>query len=478
MNHTCKSGCSKNKTGFVIPFVIFLLIPIFTLRQSAAQSNPQERPTTPTKNCTAGGCHSDVTGFPVLHGPLKAGSCSGCHSYKDTAKHLFRNTRQGNDLCLFCHKLETGKYAHQPMKEKTCTECHDPHGGETSKRLLAKTTRALCEKCHEKTIRGKVKHKPIAEGGCLGCHAPHFSNQPKLLKMESGKVCLSCHVVFSDRLERARSVHKPMEKGCLECHDAHASNQPNLLEKPVKDLCFSCHDEIRLTVEHAKVQHGALAEMRECLNCHDAHATRYARLLRNNTRSVCLKCHDKEIETSKGKIPDMSKVIADRKTLHGPITINDCSRCHQIHGSDLFDLLSKKYPSGFYSSFREENYALCFSCHDPRMALASQTTTLTGFRNGDMNLHFLHVNQESKGRTCRACHEIHSISREKYVRDSVPFGDWTFQTEYTRTVTGGSCTPGCHQHYSYDRKNPVKYEKSEEKPSGIDVEKSQGENRE
>jgi predicted CXXCH cytochrome family protein len=472
-----RSGCSKIESGFVIPPVIFLLIMVLAVRLSMAQSNPKARPTTPPKDCTAGGCHSDVTSFPVLHGPLKVGGCSGCHSYRDTAKHLFQRTRQGSNLCLFCHKLELGTFAHQPLKEKTCTECHNPHGGETSKHLLAKTTQALCEKCHAKTIRGKMKHKPVAEGGCMGCHPPHYSSQPKLLRQEPRKVCLDCHVVFADRLARAKSVHKPMEKGCLECHGAHASNFPKLLGKPVKDLCFSCHDEIRLTVEHAKIQHGALSEIRECLNCHDPHTTRYARLLRNDTRSVCLKCHDKEIETSKGKIHDMSKTIADEKTLHGPMTINDCSECHQIHGGDRFDLLSKEYPSEFYSSFREENYALCFSCHDPKLALASQTKTLTGFRNGDMNLHSVHVNQESKGRTCRACHEIHSIGREKNIRDSVPFGDWMFQTGYTKTATGGSCTPGCHQHFSYDRRNPVKYEKGDEKPSVIDIKKSQGETR-
>ncbi len=95
-----------------------------------------------------------------------------------------------------------------------------------------------------------------------------------------------------------------------------------------------------------------------------------------------------------------------------------------------------------------------------------------------MNLHSVHVNQESKGRTCRACHEIHSIDREKKIRDSVPFGDWMFQTAYTKTPTGGSCTPGCHQHLSYDRRNPVTYEKGAVKLPVIDMEKSQGEKRE
>jgi predicted CXXCH cytochrome family protein len=466
---------SKIETG-LLPWMILLTILFCPVPPSLAQSSPRERPSTPRKNCTEGGCHSDVTSYPVLHGPLKAGGCNSCHTYSDAAKHLFQWTRQGKGLCLFCHQLEKGTYSHKPMQEKECTECHDPHGGETNTHLRAKTTRALCDKCHDKAIKGKMEHKPVADGGCLACHTPHYSNQPKLLRQESRKVCLDCHVVFADRLKQARSIHKPMREGCLKCHKAHASDAPKLLSRPMKDLCFSCHDDIRLTVEHARIQHGALEEMRECMNCHDAHAARYARLLRSNTQSLCLKCHDKEINTSTGKkIRDMSKVFGSGKTVHGPITVNECSACHQIHGGDLFDLLNKEYPSEFYSSFREENYALCFSCHDPMLALASRTSTVTGFRNGDTNLHALHVNQKDKGRTCRACHEIHSIDRGVNIRNSVPFGDWIFQTGYTKTATGGSCTPGCHQHFSYDRKNPVEYKKDFEESQPSAIEKTQGE---
>jgi hypothetical protein len=63
-----RSGCSKNGIVFLIPSIIFLLIPIFAVRLSAAQVNPRQRPTTATKDCTAGGCHSDVTSFPSPEG--------------------------------------------------------------------------------------------------------------------------------------------------------------------------------------------------------------------------------------------------------------------------------------------------------------------------------------------------------------------------------------------------------------------------
>ena len=470
-----RPGCYKLEIGSLFPWMTFLLAAFFSLPLSAAQTGLPDRPTTPTKDCTAGGCHSDVTSFKVLHGPLKVGACAGCHSYRDPAKHAFQITRQGNSLCLFCHKLEVGTYSHQPMTEKGCLECHNPHGGETNARLRANTTRALCEKCHAKTIKGKMEHKPVAEGGCLGCHTAHVSNQPKLLRQETSKLCLDCHVVFANRMKQARSIHKPIGEGCLKCHNAHASDRPKLLGKPMRELCYSCHEDIRLTVEHAKIQHGALEEIRECMNCHDAHATRYSKLLRNNARAVCLQCHDKEVKTAKGKIPDMSRVLASGNSLHGKITINECSACHQIHGGDLFHLLNKQYPSEFYSSFREENYALCFSCHGPMLAEVSPTTKLTGFRNGDRNLHVVHVNQKAKGRTCRACHEIHSIDREKFIRDSVPFGDAIIQTGYKKTATGGSCTPSCHQHFSYDRQKPVVYEQDSVKPREIDKEGMQGE---
>ena len=75
------------------------------------------------------------------------------------------------------------------------------------------------------------------------------------------------------------------------------------------------------------------------------------------------------------------------------------------------------------------------------------------FRNGERNLHFLHVNRE-KGRSCRACHDEHASNQPKHIRESVPFGRWTMHTQYTKTETGGGCTTGCHRPYSYDRDNP------------------------
>jgi predicted CXXCH cytochrome family protein len=171
-----------------------------------------------------------------------------------------------------------------------------------------------------------------------------------------------------------------------------------------------------------------------------------------------MECHNKTIKTPQGDIADMSVVLASGKSLHGPIAQQNCSACHQIHGSDQFRLLVQEYPPTFYAPFKEENYALCFACHERSLVLEPKTTALTGFRNGDMNLHFVHVNRETKGRTCRACHETHASDKEKHIRNSVPFGKWEMPIEFAKTDTGGSCAPGCHVPYRYDRAKPVVYE--------------------
>jgi hypothetical protein len=71
----------------------------------------------------------------------------------------------------------------------------------------------------------------------------------------------------------------------------------------------------------------------------------------------------------------------------------------------------------------------------------------------------VHVNRDKKGRTCRACHETHASSKAKHIRESVPFGSggWMLPIKFEKLESGGSCSPGCHTPYSYDRDNPIQY---------------------
>jgi predicted CXXCH cytochrome family protein len=167
---------------------------------------------------------------------------------------------------------------------------------------------------------------------------------------------------------------------------------------------------------------------------------------------LCLSCHDRDYKKDDGKdIMDMKKWLAENTDHHGPIKQKDCSGCHNPHGSQNFRILRNPYPPTFYKPFATENYNLCFSCHEKTIVLNPETTKLTNFRNGNMNLHFTHVNKPVKGRTCRACHETHASNYPKHIREAVPFGSWELPVNFQKTETGGSCAPGCHKIKKYDR---------------------------
>jgi hypothetical protein len=99
-----------------------------------------------------------------------------------------------------------------------------------------------------------------------------------------------------------------------------------------------------------------------------------------------------------------------------------------------------------------KKYDLCFKCHDSKMVLDAQTTQ-TGFRSGDRNLHFVHVNRAEKGRTCRTCHEVHGSDLPKHMAADVPFegSKWAMPIEFEQLPNGGRCTPGCHVQQTYIR---------------------------
>jgi hypothetical protein len=63
------------------------------------------------------------------------------------------------------------------------------------------------------------------------------------------------------------------------------------------------------------------------------------------------------------------------------------------------------------------------------------------------------VNKTDRGRTCRACHEVHASKQPRHVRDGVPYGPqgWVLKINYTKTANGGQCTKTCHDTKRYER---------------------------
>jgi predicted CXXCH cytochrome family protein len=290
---------------------------------------------------------------------------------------------------------------------------------------------------------------PVKGGECTSCHNAHSSPTEKLLTQPSEKICLSCHEEMKKGLTK-QSVHKPVRENCQKCHDPHGSSQKFLIRKPQMEMCLDCHKSIHAKTTQAvlgsKVPHQPV-QRGDCSSCHGAHFTDFEKLLTAPIKEICFTCHK-----------DLGEKVKGSKFFHGPVVQNDCAACHETHGSPYPKILNNYFPAEFYIGYKTENYAVCFDCHNANIALNAKTGELTDFRNGDRNLHFVHVNKDKKGRSCKACHEVHAGNQSKHIREAVPYGKmWSYPIRFTKVPTGGTCVVGCHKPFSYDRVKPVKY---------------------
>ena len=409
-------------------------------------------------SCTDAKCHQNFTELPIVHDPVEGDSCDVCHEIVDKNDHRFKFTSEGGALCTECHDMPTGKHEHDPAAQGECTTCHDPHASKYKHLLSWRTTAEVCTDCHDGiTEDHQFLHGPVAVGACTACHDPHASDYPALLSGPERDVCLKCHLPLQEWLGSKANTHAPVEDGCTDCHNPHGSSDKMMLNEAAPGLCLSCHDDISEAATEAAVNHAPITEGRACATCHDAHTSDFASMLKQEPLAVCVSCHDKAIKTDSGELGNFKKLLADNPNHHGPIKDGNCTACHlEVHGGEHFRLLADDYPAGFYAPYEEKRYALCFECHEADAFRDERTDTLTGFRNGDHNLHFVHVNRTRKGRTCRACHQTHASKWPRHVAESVPFGEWEIPLNFEKTPQGGSCLPGCHRLYGYDREAPVK----------------------
>jgi len=428
--------------------------------------------------CVTAECHvrygTGAGGAAQLHGPVAAGACFACHG-SDVGGHAYPLVRSGNEVCTFCHAV-VGTKSHQhaattqPAKPGAaavdakgggCLNCHDAHASRTKFLLTADSVEMVCAKCHDEPLK-RYAHVPFVAGQCTVCHQPHQADNVALLRGGDGKGgpehCFSCHKDKQEALAKDSHVHAPAKENCTTCHGPHATEYPYQLKKPLNETCLDakCHAKVREELAKASVVHGAVATAEGCANCHDPHASNQPAVLKARADKVCLTCHDKDVKAADGRMLASMKGPLASTNLHGPVKTGSCSECHSPHAGGTYpNLLKANAPKGFYSyaAFNVADYALCFGCHDKQLVLQPKTTALTSFRNGDENLHFVHVNRAEKGRTCKTCHEVHGSDLPKHMASTVGFegSGWAMPINYVQTAEGGSCAPGCHKEREYKR---------------------------
>ena len=422
-------------------------------------------------SCVTTACHSTIAEIKLPHAPVKDGDCASCHTQKDKEHpkkggKSFELAEKGGALCANCHDgMGKKKYVHAPVKGGECTSCHKPHG--SSERFLLEVGEdrtALCLNCHDpEPFKKNYMHGPAAVGSCSACHEPHESSERSLMKGAVRDVCLKCHADFAASMQAAVVVPPPVrDQACTACHNPHGSSVVMFLNQKMPELCVRCHKNIGRQLAGVKVPHKPLTQPGGCANCHFAHFGKSKGLLAADQMTVCLGCHGRD-DLGTPPLKNIKKQIDGKKFLHGPIREGNCKACHDPHGSDYFRLLRGNYPSELYVPYKEGMYDACLKCHEKNLLRFADTTIYTRFRNGNRNLHFVHV-AGRKGRTCRICHEPHASNGEKLIsKEGTQFGAWKIPINFAMTATGGSCAPGCHRKFKYDREKAENLQVEEKK---------------
>jgi predicted CXXCH cytochrome family protein len=411
----------------------------------------EEKHSEPAVSCVSAKCHAPILKHKYLHGPLAVDKCTVCHDLVPGDQHKFVLVETEAKLCQTCHKRmdRIGSNLHDPVAKGKCLGCHDPHGSEEKSHVRKSPAAKLCNECHSKkpVLTRKFPHTPAGRGECLACHRPHGTKAKKLLDVTGRDLCLQkCHEKMRPVMVagREQKLHLAGED-CTRCHRSHDSNLPALLAAQPSELCLAgCHKEIKENIELSEFKHGAMTKGMSCAECHRAHSSKLAGLLRKPPGELCFTCHA-ELQTQ----------IDSAKFKHRPAADKSCRSCHVPHGSQYAKLLVADLPPDSSSGYDPARYAFCFSCHEEEIVRERYVDQATGFRNGRLNLHYLHINKKKNGRTCRTCHAAHAGDQAKDIHSETLFRNWRMPVQYTKTETGGRCLSGCHKEYGYDRANPA-----------------------
>ncbi len=302
---------------------------------------------------------------------------------------------------------------------------------------------AECSQCHgawiDKVSSKSTLHTPFISGECSGCHLDHGDSNELVLVLDGTDLCLKCH----DNPDREFREHLSGENGCLPCHDPHSSEEKNLTVKSFDELCMLCHGKIvKASYVHQAITYNG------CQECHTPHGSALGKMLKEESDQICSGCHS---------------ILSEEERPHSALLKRGCASCHDPHSSTQSSLLKQEYRSDLYPGpYEEEKYSLCFSCHDSFLVTGKDLSD-TGFRNGSVNLHTVHVlgkvrftgeglTVKGKSRSCANCHDPHgsvqAFSLKRY-----------FECTETmcRTITffpepdGGRCLTACHERASYTR---------------------------
>ncbi|WP_291315174.1 cytochrome c3 family protein [Desulfuromonas sp.] len=117
------------------------------------------------------------------HRPFMEKRCSDCHAQDKPENEGFVAPKR--DLCFVCHdkSLIAGSNVHGPVAVGDCLACHLPHDSKNAS-LLIFPNGSLCANCHQEQRLASSMHQTLAERhvSCTECHDPHAGDTHYFLK--------------------------------------------------------------------------------------------------------------------------------------------------------------------------------------------------------------------------------------------------------------------------------------------------------
>lgn len=251
--------------------------------------------------------------------------------YQRTAEVENAGDFMGTKECVVCHQKVAG-YASAPDYHQDCEACHgagELHWGTEKPDDTRYPTNEECASCHDTGSRTLMTWSTSghARNGvlCTDCHASHNRELNGIRKVNDLRNALSRNASVTTQMCASchRDVaaaanlpsHHPMREGAVGCTDCHSAHGDDT--KTLGARTAMCTGCHEAEAGPWIFEHAPVAE--DCSYCHNAHGSTADALLEINEPASCITCHS----------------LAESGATHDPQAfVTRCTDCHgAIHGS-------------------------------------------------------------------------------------------------------------------------------------------------
>jgi predicted CXXCH cytochrome family protein len=407
-----------------------------------------------------------------------------------------------NVHCSTCHDPhdnKNGKFLLVNSKgSNLCTRCHIKDGWPLSTHKSSTTALPAPLPGMEWTQSATPPWATVADYGCEGCHQPHSAGGKKRLLRRNAEEenCYACHngavalknieaqfknKTYTHPVGMYTDLHDPTESPtqltghveCVDCHNAHAANGGTALPPAASGKLEKVSGVLS---DGLTPLFPAQYEYQICFKCHSALAPQtflsgyvpVQRIVNTFDTSAEFRTTNQSYMPveDRGKNPDVPSLKAPGADPDTPAYLSVmgtiyCSDCHGDdagsagpHGSQYAPLLRKRYETTIGTPENEQNYGLCYRCHDRASILGDVSFQRNGSLAGG---HSGHLQSPNAGKPvpCSVCHDPHGVPPAPGTEDHThlinfdagivgPAAGNSYPLFTDQGGRAGSCTLTCH----------------------------------